>query len=137
GCMLATDCNDGNGCTIDACDATGACTHTMTDADGDGHAIRCTSGGTMYGDDCDDANGAAHPGAPEICNDDADDDCDGNGELMDDDVACEWLHCNATDDACDTPASISAGGSHVCIVTGAGHLFCWGQNDLGEIGTGT
>ena len=34
-------------------------------------------------------------------------------------------------------SQISAGGSHTCGVTSDGHIFCWGTNDYGELGTGS
>ncbi len=43
------------------------------DRDGDGHYALGADGG----DDCDDSRAAAHPGAPEVCGNAADDDCDG------------------------------------------------------------
>jgi len=49
------------------------------DLDGDGH------GDEAYGgDDCDDARPDVHPGAPEVCNDGVDQDCDG---AVDDPIA--------------------------------------------------
>jgi alpha-tubulin suppressor-like RCC1 family protein len=52
----------------------------------------------------------------------------------------------ATHGYSDTPVAVvggltfrqvSAGGSHSCGVTTAGVAYCWGQNTLGELGTGT
>jgi len=69
-CQSNIDCDDGDSCTSDTCDA-GSCKHADTDADGDGHAAkRCG------GDDCNDELSSAYPGAAEACNG-KDDDCDG------------------------------------------------------------
>ncbi len=74
GCTFVapTDCDDGDVCTADRCDAaSSACVHEGTDADGDAHdAVGCAGG-----DDCDDAVATTHPGATEACNG-RDDDCD-------------------------------------------------------------
>lgn len=85
-------CDDGDACTLgDACQA-GACggaavppTTFYADADGDGHGDPSTSfqacaqpaESVVVGDDCDDTNASAHPGATEACNG-VDDNCNGN-----------------------------------------------------------
>ncbi len=33
--------------------------------------------------------------------------------------------------------TLSRGGGHVCALTTAGKLFCWGQNESGQVGTGS
>jgi hypothetical protein len=54
GCTSDNACDDGNACTADTCDvATGACTNTAIDADGDGESP--TSLGSC-GTDCEDGN---------------------------------------------------------------------------------
>ena len=60
------------------------------DADGDGYgddrrgACAGTDGYVEVGGDCDDGDGAVHPGASEVCNDRVDNDCDGGPG------ACGW-----------------------------------------------
>ena len=34
------------------------------------------------------------------------------------------------------PSKISAGGSHTCVVSGVGEIWCWGANSSGEVSSG-
>jgi cysteine-rich repeat protein len=75
--MQTLDCSDGDDCTTDTCVPMMGCTNAsvLTDADHDGHfAINATCGG----DDCNDANAAAFPGAAEPCGASSDLNCDGH-----------------------------------------------------------
>ena len=71
-CVFGTPlvCDDGIPCTIDACSPVAGCTTSLPDRDGDTHPDAA-----CYGDDCDDRNPSAYPGAPESCNG-LDENCD-------------------------------------------------------------
>jgi hypothetical protein len=74
GCQFEAvlDCDDGDSCTVDACDdALGGCTTTPRDGDGDTHVDQACGG-----DDCDDANPDVNPDMPELPCNGIDDDCD-------------------------------------------------------------
>lgn len=107
GCIpgIPMACSDSSSCTIDSCDRDAGCAHTLRDLDGDGHAdARCEGG-----DDCDDdpATGASiHPGAPEICDNFADDNCDGVADQFD------TIVCAPTNDTCASARVLPAPGSY-------------------------
>jgi hypothetical protein len=72
------DCDDADPCTEDSCDPlTGECLNVPLDADRDGFAAMVAPDGTTCGgDDCDDTDDTVYPGAPEVCLDGVDQDCD-------------------------------------------------------------
>jgi len=72
----APDCDDGDACTADSCNATMGCLSpsVLVDADRDGFAAITASCG---GDDCNDANPAVNPRAVEGCGTTMDMNCDG------------------------------------------------------------
>lgn len=66
-------CDDSDPCTEDSCDPmNGECVHEPIDGDGDGYAPE-----SCGGEDCDDTDDSVYPGAPEVCMDGVDQDCDG------------------------------------------------------------
>ncbi|AKF04948.1 hypothetical protein DB32_002097 [Sandaracinus amylolyticus] len=99
GCVPGPDpCDDGDDCTVDSCTGEGECEHELADRDDDGFVDQLC-GGT----DCDDApsTGASrHPGAPEVCGNELDDDCNGSSDALE--------SCPATNDGCDDARVISA-----------------------------
>ena len=94
GCMDGSPlyCNDENACTVDSCDDTLGCVFAARDLDRDGYVdSRCG------GNDCDDdprTGVNVHPGAPEVCDNGIDDNCDGLRDFQD-------PSCLPTNDTCD------------------------------------
>jgi|JI61114C2RNA_FD_contig_111_112306_length_3280_multi_4_in_0_out_0_1 hypothetical protein len=100
----ATDCNDADGAVNpgatevcngidDNCDGNtdeGVLTTFYADADGDTHgdaaasveACSAPEGYVASNDDCNDASSTVYPGAPEICNNGIDEDCDGGIDVI-------------------------------------------------------
>jgi hypothetical protein len=106
-CGGPTDCDDGDDCTSDEC-VDGRCDHRPRDDDRDGFGPTICGG-----DDCNDFNPSVFPGAPEICTDAADNDCNGVSDCFDPACAAgEICGCtpspagerceNGVDDDCDT-----------------------------------
>jgi len=87
---------------------------TFDDADGDGYIDSCG--------DCDAADAAIYPGAPEACGDGIDQDCNGGDATTDGDADGYYdaLTCLNGDDCDDTDAALNPGidvdadGSHSC-----------------------
>jgi hypothetical protein len=87
------------------------------DADGDGYggtttALACDApaGHSAYDGDCDDADTAWHPGAPEACDDPADYNCDGSTGYVDGD-GDGWAACLDCDDGA---AAVNAAATESC-----------------------
>ena len=89
GTPASTDCDDADA-------AVGGPAEAFVDGDGDGHGdpslptTACDlTGLSLIGDDCDDGDPAAYPGAPEVAGDGVDQDCDGSdlSEATDDTAA--------------------------------------------------
>lgn len=136
-------CDDEDECTADTCDPeTGLCSFDPLsfDLDEDGYdgpreGYKAGEPGAC-GDDCDDANAAAFPGNPEIC-DGVDNDCNG---VVDDDASFVPLDAQpvrvSTDDI--PPASPSSlaysGSSYAAVYTGTSSGFRVYRNLLSETG---
>lgn len=94
-------CDDGDACTIDACDAIRGCLHAPRDLDGDG-VVDALCGG----EDCNDdprSGGDVYPGRPEVCGDGVDNDCDAFPDAFDGD-------CPTGNDTCETPEDLVTSG---------------------------
>lgn len=103
GCVggAARACSDSSPCTDDSCnETTDMCVSVLRDGDGDTFGPVSVSGVACGGTDCDDGNGAIHPGAPELC-----DGLDNNCNMTVDEG------CPTTPDTCRSAAAIVLDGS--------------------------
>lgn len=50
---------------------------------------------------------------------------------------CLGEDCRRASVDVDPEAAVSAGGRHACAVTEIGKIYCWGENDHGQLGDGT
>lgn len=123
-CQRATPvrCDDRAACTIDRCDEeTRACQHFAPDIDGDGHGDRSCilTDGSAAGDDCDDTDSNAYPGATEVCNA-VDEDCDPEtiGNKDSDNDGFIDANCSngsfAGEDCDDGRRRVNPGASEIC-----------------------
>ena len=89
---------------------------STSDIDGDGWINDCAT----YGD-CDDADATAFPGAPELCGDGIDQDCDGIDQTGDEDgdgysdVDCGGDDCDDDDPAINPGVDADGDGSNMCL----------------------
>jgi len=97
-----------NACAADEHCEAGACVADCADLDGDGHLDE-----SCGGDDCDDTDDGAYPGAEEICGDGTDQDCDGHDQQCEcpdldgdnhHDQSCGGNDCDDGDDGVHTGA---------------------------------
>lgn len=108
------NCSSGGGVAIDE-----------LDADGDEYvaALCLPVPDGLQPDDCRDDNPAAFPGAQELCNN-VDDDCDGTVD-------------EGASDCTVSVIDVALFREHGCGVMTNGHVYCWGRNEVGHLGTGT
>lgn len=110
-------CNDERSCTVDSCDPATGCVFIPRDLDGDGYVSN-----TCGGEDCDDDprfGSLIYPGAPEVCDNRRDDDCDGFRDFNDSD-------CRPTNDTCDLATVLAlgpTGGTFSGATTGLRHHY--------------
>lgn len=97
--------NDGDGCVVPV-------------QREDGSSAPVLAVGTSICFDCDDSNGAVHPGAREILANGIDEDCDG----------IDWQ-------LVDIAAGAASG--HALSIDNDGRLWGWGENGTGQVGDGT
>ncbi len=98
--LVATNCDDGNVCTNDACDpkVSGGCTHSNNKSGCD-DGSKCTASDFCFGGVC---KGGSPP--PEVCGNGIDDDCDG---VKDEEgaVGCQTYYYDGDGDGYSTKSS--------------------------------
>lgn len=92
-------CNDENSCTFDSCDSEVGCLYSLRDLDRDTY-----TDGRCGGDDCNDASATVNVGAPEVCTNRIDDNCDGARDYAD-------STCSPTNEDCATAETITRAGT--------------------------
>ncbi len=139
GCVLDEDCDDGDPCTMDACNEFGECVNDDLDADGDGYIARTAPDGTSCGGtDCDDDDDGISPSATPGCSDAEDLDCNDIMDLDNDDDGYDAgpgseRDCGG-DDCDDEAADVHPGGAPDCSET-VDH-DCNGHPDIDNDGDG-
>ncbi len=142
---VVKDCDDGNSCTIDSCDASGACIHTINVGGGceDGNACtvneQCTAGGVCEGGvprDCNDRNvctidecnnkvGCVYTPTPGSCSDGSvctqNDQCEagvcvGQPIICEDDNYCTDNECDPIGGCYYPPVSRPCDDDNICTI---------------------
>ncbi len=140
-CSTAIDCDDGNPCTIDICNAqTGVCSHTPSAT-----GSACDDGNPCTVGDACGATGCS--GSPIVCDDGnccTEDVCVSGTcthNPVPDGTQCPCGGC--TGGTCNPPdptqpiSGLGVGGHHACILRTDGRVWCWGWNTSGQVGDGT
>lgn len=106
---LRLRCADDDACTVGSCDPQGGCSFELRDLDGDGYGDHRCGGDDCYDDPVDGAS--VYPGAPEICGNGRDDNCNG---LID----YREPTCLGENDDCDTAEVLPGAGIYVRTTRG-------------------
>ncbi len=102
-------CSDGDPCTVGSCHPTEGCSFEVRDLDGDGFTDDRCGGQDCFDDPADGAT--VFPGAPEICDNDRDDNCNGM-------VDAREPGCLGTYDDCDDAELLPGAGVYVRTTRG-------------------
>jgi hypothetical protein len=97
-------CSDGDPCTVGSCDPETGCAFELRDLDGDGFADDRCGGLDCFDDPGDGAD--VFPGAPEICGNGVDDNCNGILDYRE-------VTCTASNDDCATAEALPGPGTYV------------------------
>ncbi len=101
-CATDGDCDDGDGCSDDLCDSTGACRH-QTVPDCCGGDEDCDDNDDCTEDVCDRAGSCRHQTVPDCCEDEccSDDDCADDDEFCNGVPTCDDGECVDGEPPCD------------------------------------
>ena len=131
-----TNCEDGNPCTTDTCTAPGGCSHLpLADGVGCGGGKTCTAavcGGGLSGGISSVIGGdyetCAIVGSGKIL-------CWGDdkyGQVGSGATSGKWYYMPQAVAGLSGATQVDCGGNHCCAVTATG-LFCWGNNEFGQV----
>ncbi|MCB9633924.1 MAG: putative metal-binding motif-containing protein [Sandaracinus sp.] len=124
GCRAGSrlSCSDGDPCTVGSCDPVEGCSFELRDLDGDGFADdRC--GGLDCFDDPE-IGSNVYPGAPEVCGNGIDDNCNGIFDYRE-------VSCTASNDDCATAEVLPGPGTYVRSTRGLSNAMTVGCRSAG------
>jgi hypothetical protein len=111
---LRMTCTDTDPCTIGRCDSTDGCSFEVRDLDADGFTDDRCGGEDCFDDPAD--GGSVYPGAPEVCDNDRDDNCNGTVDYRE-------ASCLAANDACDSIERLPGAGVYVRSTRGTSATY--------------